>query len=146
MSCGSVRAGQSTGLTQLAIPPLPVGDGADAIAVTPDGTRLAVAIQRPRPAGAIQVITLATGATRTWTTSDSGTPEHLSWDDSGRRLAFFWDGDSASRAGLWLLDAGTPGNALLSGRRLRAADSRTGPGAGRAAQPGCPDHHRLGDL
>ena len=111
-------ARQPAGLTQLAIPPLPVRDGADAIAVTPDGTRLAVAIQRPGPTGAIQVITLATGATRTWTTSDSGTPEDLSWDAAGRRLGFFWSSDSASRAGLWLLDTGAPGSALLSGRRL----------------------------
>lgn len=111
-------AGQSAGLTRLAIPPLPVRDGADAIAVTPDGTRLAVAIQRPGPTGAIEVITLATGATRTWTTSAGGTPENLSWDAAGRRLAFFWDSDSASRAGLWLLDTGAPGGALLSGRRL----------------------------
>ena len=72
----------------------------------------------PGPTGAIQVITLATGATRTWTTSDSGTPEDLSWDAAGRRLGFFWSSDSASRAGLWLLDTGAPGSALLSGRRL----------------------------
>ncbi len=111
-------SGQPAGLTPLAIPPLPAQDVAAAIAVTPDGTRLAVARQRAGITGAIEVITLATGATRTWTTSHSGIPEDLSWDAGGQRLAFFWTSDTASSAGLWLLDTGAPGTGLLSGQRL----------------------------
>lgn len=111
-------SGQSAGLTSLPVPPLPAGEITDAIALTQDGTRLAVAIQRSGGEGAIQVITLATGATRTWTTSHSGIPGDLSWDAAGQRLAFFWTSSAASSAGLWLLDTGAPGSALLSGRRL----------------------------
>jgi hypothetical protein len=111
-------SGQSAGLSPLPVPPLPAGESADAIALTPDGTRLAVASQRSGRAGAIEVITLATGATRTWTTSHSGIPEDLSWDAAGQRLAFFWTSDTASLAGLWLLDTSALGSALLSGPRL----------------------------
>ncbi len=110
-------AGQSAGLTPLAIPALPARDAADAIAVTPDGARLAVAIQNAGQQGKVEVITLATGAVRTWTTTRGGLPEALSWDAAGRRLAFFWTG-AASAAGLWLLDTSAPGTGLLSGQRL----------------------------
>ena len=111
-------SGQSAGLARLAIPPLPAREVADAIALTPDGTRLAVAIQVAGEHGQIEVITLASGAVRRWTTTRSGIPEDLSWDAAGRRLAFFWAGSGVSTAGLWLLDTRAPGTGLLSGRRL----------------------------
>ena len=119
MRCGSPPAGRSAGLRPLAIPPLPTREAADAIALTPDGTRLAVAIQIGGQDGKVEVITLATGAVRTWTTTrgGDGRPENLSWDAAGRRLAFFWSG-ATSAAGLWLLDTSAPGAGLLSGQRL----------------------------
>jgi hypothetical protein len=110
--------GQAAGLTRLAIPPLPPREVADAIALTPDGTRLAVAIQSTRGQGQVEVITLASGAVRRWTTTRGGLPEDLSWDAAGRRLAFFWTGTAASTDGLWLLDTHGPGTGLLSGQRL----------------------------
>ena len=112
-------SGQSAGLRPLAIPPLSTREAADAVALTPDGTRLAVAIQSGGRDGRVEVITLATGAVRTWTTTRGrgGLPENLSWDAAGRRLAFFWSG-ATSAAGLWLLDTSAPGAGLLSGRRL----------------------------
>jgi hypothetical protein len=112
-------SGQSAGLTPLAIRPLPAGEAVDAVALTPDGKRLAVAIQSGGWDGKVEVITLATGAVRTWTTTrgGAGLPEDLSWDAAGRRLAFFWSG-ATPVAGLWLLDTSTPGAALLSGQRL----------------------------
>lgn len=110
--------GQSAGLTGLAIPPLPAREAADAIALTRDGTRLAVAIQATGGQGKIKVITLATGAVRAWTTTSGGTPQALSWDATGQRLAYFWTGSTASLAGLWLLDTTAPGSGLLSGRRI----------------------------
>lgn len=112
-------SGQSAGPRPLAIPPLPTREAADAIALTPDGTRLAVAIQIGGQDGKVEVITLATGAVRTWTTTrgGDGRPENLSWDAAGRRLAFFWSG-ATSAAGLWLLDTSAPGAGLLSGQRL----------------------------
>jgi YD repeat-containing protein len=110
--------GRPAGLARLAIPPLPAGEAADAIALTPDGTRLAVAIQTVGQHGQIDVITLATGAVRTWTTTHAGTPETLSWDAAGRRLAYFWTDTGPGADGLWLLDTSAPGTRLLSGRRI----------------------------
>lgn len=109
--------GQSAGLTRLAIPPLPASEAADAIALTPDGARLAVAIQTAGEQTTIKVITLATGAARTWTTRRSGLLENLSWDAAGQRLAYFWSGNG-SLGGLWLLDTSAPGSGLVSGRPL----------------------------
>jgi hypothetical protein len=118
-------SGQSAGLTRLSIPPLPAREAADATAMAPDGGRLAVAIQANGGHGQIEVITLASGAVRRWTTTHSGVPEDLSWDAAGRRLAYFWTGAGASADGLWLLDTGAPGTALLVGRRL--LPQRVGP-------------------
>jgi hypothetical protein len=111
-------SGQPAALVRLGLPPLPAGEMADAIALTPDGTRLAVAIQIGGQRGKVEVITLATGAARTWTTARGGLPEALSWDAAGQRLSFFWTSNSASSAGLWLLDTSAPGSELLSGRRV----------------------------
>ena len=118
-------SGQSAGLTRLAIPPLPPREIADAVALTPGGTRLAVAIQANGGHGQIEVITPGSGAVRSWTTTRSGVPGDLSWDAAGRRLAYFWTGAGASADGLWLLDTGAPGTALLSGERL--LPQRVGP-------------------
>ena len=111
--------GRSAGLTLLAIRPLPTREAVDSVALTPDGTRLAVAIQTGGRDGKIEVITLATSAVRTWTTTrgGDGLPENLSWDAAGRRLAFTWSG-ATSADGLWLLDTSAPGAGLLSGQRL----------------------------
>src|SRR5262249_25428224 len=87
-----------------------------------DGRRLAVAIQfSGGQRGAVEVVTLATGAARTWTTTRSGLPWQLSWADHGRELSFFWQDDAPSRSSasrLWVLDTTTPGSDLMSGRRL----------------------------
>ena len=74
--------GRSAGLTPLAIRPLPTREAVDSVALTPDGTRLAVAIQSGGRDGKIEVIRLATGAVRTWTTTrgGDGLPENLSWE------------------------------------------------------------------
>jgi len=112
-------SGQSAGLRPLAIPPLPSREVAHSIALSPDGTRLAVATQTGGQDGTVEVITLTTGAVRTWTSASGGDglPENLSWDAAGRRLAFFWSGATPS-AGLWVLDTSSPGRGLLSGQRL----------------------------
>jgi hypothetical protein len=110
--------GQSAGLTRLAIPALPAQEIADAIALTPDGTRLAVASQAGGRHGQIEVATLASGTVRSWATTRNGTPGDLSWDAAGRRLAYFWVGAAPSADGLWLLDTRAPGTGLLAGRLL----------------------------
>jgi len=111
--------GRSARLTALNAAPLPAGEYADGLAVSPGGSRLAVAIQRSGGQyGTVEVVSLATGAARTWTTGRPGFPAGVSWADD-RRLGFFWGGAGApSRWGLWELDTAAPGRALLSGRRI----------------------------
>ena len=118
--------GRSARLTSLNVPPLPAGQYADDIAVSADGSRLAVAVQfSGGQHGAVEVVSLATGAVRTWTTDRTGMPWTLSWADGGRELGFFWqdggpDGRSprTSASGLWVLDTTAPGSNLMSGRRI----------------------------
>lgn len=114
--------GRSARLMALNAAPLP-GGYADGIAVSPDGSRLAVAIQRSDGQhGAVAVVSLATGAVRAWTTERSGIPASVSWAD-GRRLGFFWAGTYGAHgdSGLWELDTAAPGHALLSGRLILPA-------------------------
>ena len=112
--------GRSARLTALNVAPLPSGEYADGIAVSPGGGRLAVAIQRGGGNyGAVKVVSLATGAVRTWTTVRPGFPASVSWA-GGQRFGFFWVGTGAAQgsSGLWQLDTAAPGHALLSGRRV----------------------------
>jgi hypothetical protein len=113
-------SGRPGRLTRLSIPALPADDMADSIALTPDGTRLAVAVQAGGQQGLIEVARLATGAVQAWTTSRSGIPEDLAWDAAGQRLGYFWTGAGAGLDGLWLLDTRAPGRTLLAGHRLLA--------------------------
>jgi hypothetical protein len=118
--------GRSARLTPLNIPPLPAGASTNGIAVSTDGRTLAVAIQfSGGQHGAVEAVSLATGAVRTWTTAQAGMPWALSWADGGRELGFFWE-DSGPAAGstltttsgLWVLDTNAPGSNLLAGRRI----------------------------
>jgi hypothetical protein len=121
--------GRSARLVSLAIPPLPAGTAADAIAVSADGRKLAVAVQfSGGQRGAVEVVSLATGAVRKWATSRAGVPWDLSWADGGRELGFFWQdagpgsgSPRTSHSGLWLLDITAPGDNLIAGKRILAA-------------------------
>ena len=121
--------GGSARLASLAIPPLPAGGVADAIAVSADGRKLAVSVQLSGgQRGAVEVVSLATGAVRKWVTSQAGLPWDLSWAGGGRELAFFWQdagpgsgSPRTSRSGLWLLDTTAPGDNLMAGRRILPA-------------------------
>jgi hypothetical protein len=84
------NSGHGARLTSLPVPPLPAGQYADAIAVSPGG-KLAVAIQiRGGRRGAVEVVSLATGAVRTWTTAGADGQRScrglaaMSWASSGR--------------------------------------------------------------
>jgi hypothetical protein len=118
--------GRSAQLTPLNVPPLPASEAANSIAVSADGRMLAVAIQfSGGQHGAVEAVSLATGAVRTWTTAQTGMPWALSWADGGRELGFFWE-DSGPAAGstltttsgLWVLHTTAPGGNLMSGRRI----------------------------
>jgi hypothetical protein len=115
--------GRSARLTALNAAPLPPGEYADGIAVSPDGSRLAVAIQRSGGQhGTVEVVSLATGATRIWTTTQAGLPAGVSWAGSNT-LGFFWEGTGAAQgdSGLWQLNTAAPGHGLLSGRKVLPA-------------------------
>ena len=115
--------GRSARLTPLSIPALPAGEVANDIAVSPDGGMLAVAVQLSGSQhGAVEAVSLATGAVRTWTTGRTGMPWALSWAKGGRELGFFWQDDAGSpqttASGLWVLNTTAPGSNLMSGRRV----------------------------
>jgi len=114
-------------LTRLNVPPL-----RDAqiygMALTADASELAVAwLHGPAGpvSGHISVTTLATGATRTWT-SAHGNPTAVSWAGD-RTLAFGWqDTTDQARSGVRLLDTAAPGASPLASRLIIPAGFRAG--------------------
>jgi hypothetical protein len=117
-------SGRVSPLRLLGIPELPARAGLDGLALTPDGRRLAVASQPPRPGAdpEIRVDTLATGAQRVWTwpggqpiqDAAGGTGSAVSWAADDRTLAFqrWVDGYFQVR----LLDTAAPGSSLAASR------------------------------
>jgi hypothetical protein len=97
----------------------------EGIALSPDGKLLAVSLMRDSPAGAvgaIQVLDLATGATRTWTAPAHSVyiPGPPSWADGSRVIAFTWlrstqSGLMSAPRGIRLLDTAAPGDNLVAG-------------------------------
>ena len=101
-------SGAASALTPLSIP---VSDeSVDDMALSADGSKLAIGFQNP---GTIQVVTLATGAVRTWT-AQGALPFNLSWADGGREVSFF------GSSGLWVLDVTAAGSSLHSARLVLA--------------------------
>jgi hypothetical protein len=95
--------GLASALTPLS---LPVPDAfLNDMALSPDGSKLAIGLQNS--SDALEVVTLATGATRTWT---GGSPFELTWVNHGRELGFF------GNAGLYLLNVNAAGRSLQSAR------------------------------
>ena len=97
-------------------------------ALSPDGGRLALAVQpdnNKRDLGLteVRVVTLATGATATWTANGTiGTgpddARSLSWTGDERTLAFTWTGAGPGiHTGIRVLDVTTGGGSLLADSR-----------------------------
>jgi len=118
-------AGQPGHLTELAPAPMR-NETTEGIALSPDGKLLAVSLMRASPgnfAPTIQVLNLATGATRTWTAPGRNYPYLIgppSWADGSRVIAFSWlnseqSGLMAAPRGIRLLDITAPGDNLLAG-------------------------------
>jgi hypothetical protein len=121
------RSGRVQQLTALPIPQLPATELVSAIAISPDASKLAVAVEKAAPRNTenpeIRVFTLATGSERTWVwpghatitnNADSGQP--LSWSADGRTLAFQqWIAGSID---IRLLDTTAPGNDLRSSKLI----------------------------
>jgi hypothetical protein len=115
--------GRSATVNRLAIN-WPPGLSPDfAAALSPDGTRLAVAVQVCHRSGCvysgIRVITLATGAVRSWTTTANGAAFQASWAGNSR-VSFEWQSSSkhparALRTSYRLLEVSGNGGNLLSG-------------------------------
>ena len=117
-------AGKPGHLTELA--PAPIrNQTTEGIALSPDGKLLAVSLMNDSPAdtvGAIQVLDLATGATRTWTAPARSVyiPGPPSWADGSRVIAFTWlrstqSGLMSAPRGIRLLDTAAPGDNLMAG-------------------------------
>jgi hypothetical protein len=115
-------SGRPGPLTRLAAS-VPSGYQLDGLALSPDGSKLAVALEpatNTTPVLAIvKVYVLATGAVRTWTGHGGsiGSAEDarsLSWTSNGQTLAFDWNANSGGTQG------GAGGVRLL---RVDAADS-----------------------
>lgn len=121
--------GRTASLATLPIHPVPPQETVSGLALTPDGTQLAMTVQFPwparwpQPAGAIKVVNLVTGSVRTWTTRHNihigDGPSEPSWGDGGRLLGFMWNEDEGvPDRGLYVLHTTDPGNNLMAAQRL----------------------------
>lgn len=119
------RDGTPADVTQL---PMTIAGLVTGMALSPDGTKLAVAVQPQQKPDVnleeLRIYTPATGAVRTWRgegvigfgSDDAGS---LSWTADGRRLLFDWEPDSSGASpgpgfGPWLLDTMLGGTGLLA--------------------------------
>jgi len=125
-----LSVGPDGNVSSLATLPLsvPAGQLMTGFALSPDGTKLAIAVQpdnnkREPDLTQVKVITLATGVTLTWTgngTSGFGPDDarSLSWTANERALAFDWTASGPGvHTGVWLLNLETGGGSLLAHSR-----------------------------
>jgi serine/threonine protein kinase len=129
--------GRPAGVTRLPIK-YGAGWGVTGLALSPDGTKLAVAIQPYSQNGYIRtelkLYSVATGAVlRTWDANgiigpNPDDPEALSWTSDGKTLAFLWAGKGTSALGEWLLNLGLGGNNLIGDSRQAVSLGNASPG------------------
>ncbi|HEV2260129.1 MAG TPA: hypothetical protein VGS06_44040 [Streptosporangiaceae bacterium] len=107
---------------------VPAGQLMTGFALSPDGTKLAIAVQpdnnkREPNLTEVKVITLATGATVTWTANGTigfgpDDARSVSWTANERTLAFDWAASGPGvHTGVWLLNLQTGGGSLLAHSR-----------------------------
>ena len=116
-------------LTELAIPARVNTQQLAGVALSPDGTKLALDFRR-----SIQVITLATGAKREWVWPRGGWVGNfkpygqvLSWTADGRKLAFQqWGGKFDNTAHVRVLDTMQPGSSLLAAKLVATFPNKLG--------------------
>jgi hypothetical protein len=116
-------------LTRLTVPGKIRATDLAGMGVSPDGTRLALDLRR-----SIQIIKLATGATRTWTWPRGGWignfkpfGQIFSWSADGKTLAFQqWGGYLDSTAHVRLLDTTAPGHSLTAAKVILTFFNKAG--------------------
>jgi hypothetical protein len=92
----------------------------DSVALSPDGSQLAIQVQYCPHRGScettgIWIVTIATGATHTWTTQKPGAPFDISWAGNDH-VVFNWEG--RSQPGYRLLSVTGPGGNLMASRPI----------------------------
>jgi anti-sigma factor RsiW len=115
-------------LTRLTVPEKIRATNLGGVGVSPGGTRLALDFRN-----SIQIVTLATGAVRTWTWPRSGwignwKPEGqiFSWSADGRYLEFQQWGGRRDTMHVRILDTTAPGTSLTAARVIVAYPYRPG--------------------
>ena len=132
-------AGAEESFTRLTIPALPEGTAVTGLALSPDGSKLAVEVDSGNfgQPGLLEigVYTLATGAFRTWSTHGSTDPvdpygftgsgvdgsQTISWAADSTTLAFDWA--NRSYVGVRLLDTAASGDNLIVDSRLAVIET-----------------------
>jgi hypothetical protein len=109
-------------LTRLTVPEKIRATNLGGVGVSPDGTRLALDFRN-----SVQIITLATGAVRTWTWPGSGwignwkpMGQIFSWSADGRYLEFQQWGGRRTTMHVRILDTTAPGTSLTAARVIVA--------------------------
>jgi hypothetical protein len=120
-----ITPGGRTHVSRLSLPETLTAAQQPTLALSPDGTRLAVAYGGGRQPAVVQVITLATGRLRQWTAPHAATPVLTglgAWTSDGRVLAIgqmVIEPDGTIRnepEQTRLLDTAAPGTSLTAGR------------------------------
>src|SRR6516164_5846512 len=122
---------RSAQLTRLTVPGRFHSADLAGMAVSPDGSRLALDFRK-----SIQIVTLATGATRAWTWPGGGwignwkpMGQIFSWSADGRYLEFQqWGGHLDETNHIRILDTTAPGTSLTTARVIVAYPNRYGVG------------------
>jgi hypothetical protein len=129
-------------LTELPPYPVPVSAFVEGIALSPDGTLLAVSSiysqdrQNGPKGGKVEVINLVTGKVRIWTAATQQghyyNPGPPSWADGNRMIAFAWERSESLTSGMMtmegvrLLDTATPGDNLMDSRTIVSPNAVSG--------------------